>query len=240
MLTRPFLAVLVAGGLFAAGCANPQPVRQFGLNRDTPQATYEYFKAAAAANQWAAEWSVFSPNAKRQADQLAGRHVDLGDYSMARQTPIGNNSTREMQMLLTSRFVATTPVSDTVANVTIAGSGRQVTVRMIKLTSWELRLKGEEGAEPLGGFVRSAADHVAVNADGSITVRVQPPGDTSYLRTIPRERIDGFAIKSMWYVDDLSSLQNAVSGMGTQQPAPEQPTQPAPEPPPSGDFGSPG
>jgi hypothetical protein len=228
MLLATGFSVLV---LSAGGCASPQPVSKFGLNRDTPGNAYEYFKAAAAANQWAAEWSLFSPNAKRQIDQLAGRHVDLGDYSTARQSPIGNNSTAEMQSLLQSQLVGVQQISDTAANVTLSGGGRTVSVRMVRLTSWELKEKGVE--EPLGGFLRSPGDAVVPNADGSITVRIQPQDSTATaVRTITRDRIDGFAVKSMWYVDDLASLQGAVSGVGS-QPARGQPAQPTPGPAPA-------
>lgn len=192
------------------------PVTQIGLNRDTPQNTFEYFKAMTRANQYAGEWSVLSPNAKRQANQMAGRNVDLGDYTLARQT-IATNSNADMQLLLNSTFVGSTPQGADRAIVTIANGGRQVSVRMAKLTTWELRVSGE--AEPYGDFVRSAGDAVATNPDGSITVRVQPSGNTgSFLRSIPRERIEGFAIRSQWYVDDLSTLQGAMGSIPSQAP----------------------
>jgi hypothetical protein len=237
---RTTLALLVLAATAAlGGCATPAPVRMFGLNRDTPAAAYEWFKAAAAANQWAAEWSMFSPNARKQADQLAGRHVDLGDYSTARQT-LATNGTADMQALLQSRIEGIQMLSETSAVVTMVGGGRRASVRMVRLTTWELRVKGE--AEPYADFLRSAGDAVSTNADGSITVRITPAGNTgSYLRTIPRDRIDGFAVQSLWYVDDLSGLQGAVSGIGAEPPrAPAAPSTPAAPPPAAGDLGSPG
>jgi hypothetical protein len=215
--TRRALA-LAAAFCFAplAACGGtPQPVTQLGLSRDTPEKTYEYFKAMVRANQYAGEWAVFSPNAKRQANQLAGRNVDLGDYATARQT-LANNNTAEMQALINSSLVGVQAMGPDRAQVTITDGRRQVTVRMARLAVWELRVAGE--ADPYTDFVRSAADAVALNPDGSITVRVQPPASTgSFLRTIPRERIEGFAVKTQWYVDDLSNIANM---MADQAPAP--------------------
>jgi hypothetical protein len=214
--TAAFALVLVACG------GNPQPVSQVGLNRETPEATYQYFKAVARANQYAAEWATFSPNAKRQANQMAGRNVDLGDYTFARQT-LATNGNGDMAAFLNSTLVGVQPIGENTANVTISGGGRQVSVRMARLTTWELKVAGER--DPYSDFVRSAADAVAVNGDGSITVRVTPPSSTSgYLRTIPRDRIEGFAIKSQWYVDDLSTLQGVTQG----GPAPTPGAAPAP------------
>jgi hypothetical protein len=217
----------VAGAVLLAACGGrPQPVTQVGLNRDTPEKTYEYFKVMVRSNQYAAEWSVFSPNAKRQANQLAGRNVDLGDYATARQT-LANNNTGEMQALINSSLQGVTPMGPDRATVTISDGRRQVSVRMARLTTWELKVAGE--ADPYSDFVRSAADAVAVNPDGSITVRVQPPASTgSFLRTVPRERIEGFAIKSQWYVDDLSNIANMMADSAPAQPAPGPGTAPPP------------
>jgi hypothetical protein len=242
----PSILSPVVAALLTA-CATPQPVTQVGLSRDTPEKTYEYFKVMVRSNQYAAEWSVFSPNAKRQANQLAGRNVDLGDYATARQTLAGNG-TAEMQALINSTLVGVSPMGPDLANVTISDGRRQVSVRMARLTTWELKVAGEP--DPYSDFVRSAADAVAVNPDGSITVRVQPPASTgSFLRTIPRDRIEGFAIKAQWYVDDLSNIANTMAGSApapaptpgaAPAPAPAPTPGPAPAPAPPQDFGSPG
>jgi hypothetical protein len=220
------ITLALALALALAGCGgNPTPVTKVGLSRDTPEKTYDYFKTMVANNQHAAEWAVFSPNAKRQADQLAGKHVDIGDYNMARSTPLANNSQSDMQALLNSSLVGVQMQGPDMAMVTIAGGGRQVSVRMARLTTWELRVAGED--TPYSDFVRSAADAVSTNPDGSITVRIPPSASMAgVIRTIPRERIDGFAVKAQWYIDDLSSLQGAVQATG--QSAPQSGGAPAP------------
>jgi hypothetical protein len=223
---RALAALPLAAALVLSGCGGrPQPVTQVGLSRETPEKTYEYFKVMVRSNQYAAEWSVFSPNAKRQANQLAGRNVDLGDYSTARQT-LANNGTSEMQSLINSSLVGVQATGPDRAVVTISDGRRQVAVPMARLTTWELKVAGEP--DPYSDFVRSAADAVAVNADGSITVRVQPPASTgSFLRTIPKDRIEGFAVKGQWYVDDLRNIVNTMDSGGA-APAPAPGAAPAP------------
>jgi hypothetical protein len=242
---------VLAGGCLVGGCAStPVPVTQVGLNRNTPGATYEYFKAMVRANQHAAEWSVFSPNAKAQANQMVGRNVDLGDYSTARNT-LASNSSADMQALINSTMAGPAQFQGPDrAIVTITGGGRTVQVRMARLASWELKVRGE--AEPYGDFVRSAGDAVTVNPDGSIAVRV--PGSGA-MRNVAKSDIDSFAVKSQWYVDDLSSLQGAMAGAGSappqqgrggrgggRAPGPAQapaPTGPAPSGAPEGATGAP-
>lgn len=210
--------------LLVAACATPTPVREVGLSRETPEATYEYFKTMARNNQWAAEWSVFSPNFKRMLNAEAGKVVDLGDYTMARQAPmIASNGTSEMQMLLNSNLQGTAQhVGPDRAKVTISAGGRTISPTMIRLTKWEIKIRGTD--EPASGVVSRPGDAIQVNEDGSITVRVQAdPGVAAALRTIPREQIEGFAIKSEWYVDDFGGLGGAMgAGMGN-RPAPTQP-----------------
>ncbi len=217
--------------LLLAGCATPQPVSQVGLNRDTPQATYEYFRAMARANQWAGEWSVFSPHFKQALNQEVGRVVDLGDYTTARQTIAGNGNA-DMQLLLQSQLVNVRMLAPDRASVTISAGGRTISPTFVKLTRWELRIEGED--EPATGYITSAGDAVTVNADGSMTVRVQgDPAAAAYLRTIPRARIDGFAIKSEWYVDDFGGLGVAVGSGASTAPAPGASGGTPPPPPPA-------
>ncbi len=136
VLTMAVLALLVAA------CATPTPIAvstAAGLSRETPEATYEYFKTMARNNQWANEWAVFSPNFKRMINQEAGRNVDVGDYSTARQT-IATNNQADMQMLLNRRWRG--PRS------TWARTGRgsrsrpadgRVSPTMVRMTKWEMQ-----------------------------------------------------------------------------------------------------
>lgn len=233
------LLALAVAALLVSACATPTPVKEVGLNRETPEATYDYFKAMARNNQWAGEFSVFSPNFKSMLNQQAGRVVDLGDYSTARQT-IASNGTSEMQMLLNSQLMgAPQYLGADRARITVSAGGRTISPMMVRMTKWELKIRGEDS--PATGMVTSPGEAVMVGADGSITVRVQSdPGAAAYLRTIPRDRIEGFALKSEWFVDDFGGLEGAMAGA----PAPSQP-QPGAyppagggAPPPSGVVGS--
>ncbi|MHC5010355.1 MAG: hypothetical protein ACYTG6_05305 [Planctomycetota bacterium] len=212
--------LMVLGALIVTACASPTPVTQVGLNRDTPGATYEYFKAVALANQWGAEWSVFSPNFKAAINREVGRVIDQGDYATARQT-IATNSQSDMQLLLNSTLGGVRMVGPNEAVVTISSGGRTVSPRMVRLTRWELKIRGVD--EPAGEFISNPGDAITVNPDGSVTVSVRTdPGAAAYLRTIPRDQIEGFAIKSEWYVDDFGGLTGAVgSGVDQGTPAPQ-------------------
>jgi hypothetical protein len=254
-------AALVSA-LLVAGCATPphRDVTQVGLHRQTPTGAFAYLKAMVAANQVEAEWHAFSPGFKRRLAEQAGRHVDLADYSHARAT-IASNSTAEIGMLLQSEVVSEQRLSDDVAVLTVRSGNRQATPRFVRLTTWALRVKGE--SDPVAEFVPRAADVVAIEADGSVQLRVTPSGGTSaFLRDIPRDRVEGFEVGSEWYLDDFGGIESAVGtglrGGAAPPPAPvptrggggapayrppsstPPPTMPAPPPAPSGGLGSPG
>jgi hypothetical protein len=163
-------------------------------------------------------------------NQQAGRVVDLGDYSTARQT-IGSNSTAEMQMLLNSQLVGSAQyLGPDRARISITAGGRSISPLMVRMTKWELKIRGEDS--PATGMVTSPGDAVMVGTDGSITVRVQAdPGAAAYLRTVPRDQIEGFAVKSEWYVDDFGGLEQSLGGApasGQPQAGGRPPAAPAP------------
>ncbi|MDA1195685.1 MAG: hypothetical protein O2894_10940, partial [Planctomycetota bacterium] len=219
-------AALPLGGCFMFNNARPTPVSQVNLNRQNPQATYEYFKAMATNNQWAAEWDVFSPNFKRLLNQSVGRNVDAGDYNLARQTLVANN-TPEMQMLIGSTWVSAQQVSPTTAVATIDYQGRRITPRLVRLTRWELKVHGDE--TPYGDFVADASEAVRVDPDGAVTVRIQPPQATaSILRTFRPDQIEGFKIEGQWYVDDFGGLDQALVEQAGGEPTPAPRPQPRP------------
>jgi hypothetical protein len=202
-----------------------QPVREVGLSRDTPKKTYEYLIAMVRANQVDAEWRTFSPGFKQRLAQRAGRNVDVGDYSHARAT-IASNETKEMRLLLDSEYVGERAVSENQAVVTIRSGGKEVTPRLVRLTTWELTLRGE--GEPVAGFIPRAADVIGIGRDGSVQVRVTPAsGTASFLKDVPVDRIEGMTVKAEWYVDDFGNFEEAVgSGFGSSEP----PRPPAPPP----------
>lgn len=223
-------APLLLGGCFLFNNARPTPVSQVNLNRQTPEATYTYFKTMAQNNQWAAEWDVFSPNFKRLVNQSVGRNVDAGDYNLARQT-IAANNTSEMQMLIGSTWVGAQLQGPDRAIATIDYQGRRITPRMVKLTRWELKVVGDD--TPYGDFVRNAADAVQVGPDGSITVRINPPQATaSILRSFRPEQIEAFKVEGQWYVDDFGGIDAMLveQAGGGAQPQPQPQPQPRPGP----------
>jgi hypothetical protein len=219
-------------------------VREVGLNRATPAATYEYLKAMVGANQVDAEWHSFSPGFKRRLSERAGRNVDVGDYGHARAT-IASNATKEIAMLLSSELVSEEKLSDSVAVLTIRSGSRQASPRFVKLTTWELRLKGE--GQPVEEFIPRAADVVGISREGSVSLRVTPStGTAAFLKDIPTDRIEELHVTSEWYLDDFGGVEDAVVGGLGASPARGTPPPPAPTPAPpgtgspQGDPGSPG
>ncbi len=214
------LVAAIVAALTLAACATPTPIKDTsGLSRETPEATYEYFKTMARNNQWANEWLVFSPNFKQMINQAAGRNVDVGDYSMARQAlPDAKNSSSQMQMLLNSKLDGVQYLGPDRARITISAGGRQVSPLMVRMTRWELKIRGQE--TPASGTVQHPGDAIQINADGSITVHVvAEPGVAGAIRTVARDQIEGFAVKSQWFVDDFGGLVGNV-GPAQAQPQP--------------------
>lgn len=227
----PTAAALLLLPLLLGGCVlfdPPEPTapRALALNRDTPKATYEYFKTMSANNQWAAEWSVFSPNFKRLLNESVGRNVDAGDYNLARQT-VADNSQADMQLLLGSTYVSEQLIGRNAATVTIEAGGRRLSPRLVKLTRWELQVVGDE--TPYGDFVTSAGEAVRLGQDGSITVTIRPPQATAGLiRTFRPEQIEAFRVESQWYLDDFGGLDQQIVQTAGEESRPQ--AQPRPQP----------
>jgi hypothetical protein len=203
-----------AGGLaLLLGAAGPgcsvkaEPVRAVGLNRSSPRATYEYLLATVRARQVEAEWAAFSPGFKRRLSESAGRNVDFGDYSHARATIAGNDR-REIRLFLESEYVGETFLSDKEAVVTLRSGGQELRPRLVKLSTWELVLSGED--QPVSGFVPRTADVVRIS-DGTVQVRVTPEENTqSFLKEIPADRIESMTVKSEWFVEDFGGVEQAL------------------------------
>jgi hypothetical protein len=242
-----------------AGCATPrrEEVRTVGLNRETPRAAYEYLKAMVRAEQPEAEWKVFSPAFKRRLSERVGRTIDVGDYVQARST-IATNSRPEIRRLLDSEFVSERVLSEKIAVVQIRGGDQQARPRFVKLTTWELKLRGE--GEPVAEFVPNTSDVISISPTGQVEMKLSPSeGTASFLRDVRQDQIRSFSMQEYWYLDDFGGVESVVLGGlrgeqdGTTPPAPArgrrpQPPRdapPAPPPPPAdplppGGFGSPG
>lgn len=230
--------VALAGAL--AGCGGGKLGAGASVDRSTPENTYAYFKAAAQARDFEAEWSVFSPNFKRQMNEAVGRNVSFADYQMARNT-IATNSQADMQLLLTSQLQDVQLQGPDTAVLTISGGGQTIRPRMVRMLMWELRVKGDP--EPFTDVLRGG-NVVATGADGSVTVRIPANAQMAgLLKAIPPANIESLQLESRWYVDDFGGLEGALgSGAPAEAaPAPGAPT-PAPvlPPPPAGGYGSPG
>jgi hypothetical protein len=222
--------VLASGGLGACG-VKAQPVRAVGLNRNTPRATYEYMVAMVGAMQVEAEWQALSPGFKRRLSESAGRNVDFGDYSHARATIAGNDK-KELRLFLESEYVGEEFVSEKEAIVTIRSGSRQLRPRLVRLSTWELVLQGEN--QPVSGFIPRIGDVVGITPEGDVQVRVTPESNTaSFLKDIPADRIESVTMKSEWFLEDFGGIehvmQEGISGRAEGVPPPTAPPSYAPE-----------
>jgi hypothetical protein len=233
-------ALAVAGGLALSACSSGGRVSyRVGVDRDTPQATYEFFKSAAASKAFEDEWLIFSPNFKRALNQAVGRNVDFGDYTLARNT-VATNSQADMQLLLNSTLTNVQMIGPDTAVLTVSGGGQAIRPRMVRLTSWELRLKGDP--QPYTDLIANAESVRPSNGGGIEVVIPASAAMAPLLRSIRPEQIESLQVESRWYVDDFGGLEGAVGG-GVAEPqpaAPTGPTQPSTlPPPPAGGYGSP-
>jgi hypothetical protein len=221
--------VLAAGALGGCG-VKAQPVRAVGLNRHTPRATYEYMVAMVGAMQVEAEWQALSPGFKRRLSESAGRVIDFGDYSHARATIAGNDK-KELRLFLESEYVGEELVSDKEAIVTIRSGSSQLRPRLVKLSTWELVLQGEN--QPVSGFIPRIGDVVGITPEGDVQVRVTPESNTaSFLKDIPADRIESVTMKSEWFVEDFGGIEHVMreglSGRAESVPPPGMPPASAP------------
>lgn len=230
-------AVAASAALGLSACSSGGRVNyRVGVDRDTPQATYEFFKAAAAASAFEDEWLVFSPNFKRALNQSVGRNVDFGDYTLARNT-VATNSQADMRLLLNSTLTDVQMLGPDAAVLTVSGGGQAIRPRLVRLTAWELRLKGDP--QPYTDLLAGAQAVRAAPGGGIDVVIPASAAMAPLLRSIRPEQIESLQIESRWYVDDFGGLEGAVGG--AVEPTPQAPsTQPAPmAPPPAGGYGSP-
>lgn len=237
---------LVASTLLCGpvGCAGKaKPVDTTNLSKASPRQAYEYLKTMIAANQHALEWASFSPGFKRRISDQAGRNVDVGDYTLARST-IASNSNKNIKLILESEYLSDRALSSDVAVVTIRSGSKQANPRFIRMTSWELTIRGE--GEPVSEFIPSTADVLGIGDDGSVSMRIPTASSTgSFLKSIPPEKIKRLVIDDAWYLDDFGGVEDVVlDGLRGNDPAKSAaprapaPRAPSPAPTPSG-IGSP-
>jgi hypothetical protein len=233
------VAAAFAVALSGCGSSGTRLAAQPGVDRATPEKTYAYFKAAVQQNAYADEFSVFSPNFKKQMSAAAGRHVGEQEYQLGRSLMF-KNSHPDMQLLLNSKLDGVRYESPDVAVATVTAGRETIRPRMVRMVSWELRVKGD--SQPFNDVLRGA-NAVSAGPDGSILISIPVSGSMAgSLRAIPPESIESLQIETRWYVDDFGGLEGVMGGTEAPQPATPQPAPKQPEsvtPPPPGGFGSP-
>lgn len=233
------LGVALTAAPLLAGCSSGGRVAyRAGVDRATPEKTYEFFKNAARQGAFADEWSVFSPNFKRQMNEAAGRDVDFALYATGRQT-VATNTQADMAVLLNSRLEGVQMLGPDAAVVTVSGGGQTIRPRMVRLTTWELRVKNDP--DPFSDVLQGGGV-LRTGPDGSLLVSL--PASTymaAALKAIPPQNIESLQVERRWYVDDFGGLEGAIGGGAEPAPAPAGPKPPTPAtpPPPAGGYGSP-
>ncbi len=100
-------------------------------------------------------------------------------------------------------------LSDDVAVVTIQSGKKKANPRFIRMTSWELTIRGE--GEPVSEFIPSAADVMGIGDDGSVSMRIPTGSSTgAFLKTIPPEKIKRLVVEDAWYLDDFGGVEDVV------------------------------
>ena len=209
----PFTAVvtllLLAGPLAAAPRA---PARSKG---PTPAQALMKLKRAIARRDRAGEWELLSPGFKRRMNRRLGRHVDIADYTHARNAQRRNSQVRQAETAIRGakiQRVRRTGRGRMRMSVWMGGPlvfGQSVTVNLIFLSRWEVWAQGEK--RPYWGFVGDPAMTYAKAEDGSYTMALRDPrGRVIWQQMIPAHRVRAFRTVSAWYFDHLGELEQYI------------------------------
>jgi len=199
---RVLVAVLVVA-FFGVGCAARQGTAP---TRDTPAGTVEVFKLKARYGDSEGEWDILSPGFKRRISQQAGRHVDVADYTQARQMYRGNPQVQLAErMLQTAVATQVRRVGPDRARVVIRTSGGPLAksgeIGMVRVATWRLRVAGEP--EPYQGYAGDPALVATKQADGSYVIT----SDGRTVATVHASQVLAYEVESNWYVDDLGGME---------------------------------
>lgn len=216
-MRRPMFALSVA--LLGLLALDPAPVLARGGARsaaqryDRPHNCLARFKRAFMRNDRAAEWGTLSPGFKQRLSKMAGRTVDVGDYSAARDKHHNDKRIRELRQWLPSAKLSSVRYrGDGYADVSIRFGapiifGQNVRARMVNHELWELYIKGE--SDPYWGYkgdksisvfrTRDLKHYVVENRDrqGKVTFRKQWKA----------EEVQAYRELNRWYFDGFGKME---------------------------------
>ena len=216
-MRRPMLLLSVALlGLFAL---DPAPVLARGGSRraaqqyDRPGNCLARFKRAFMRNDRAGEWATLSPGFKRRLSRLAGRTVDVGDYSAARDKHHNDKRIRELRQWLPSAKLSSVRYrGDGYADVSIRFGapiifGQNVGARMVNHELWELHVKGE--SDPYWGFKGDQTIRVFRTREGNnyVVEMKDAQGKVTFRKQWKPEQIQGYRELNRWYFDGFGKME---------------------------------
>jgi len=198
-LSLPLLLLLAP---VATGAARPWP----------PQRTLSLLVRGVMRRDRAMEWGTLSPAFKRRLNQMAGRNVDVADYTTFRDSQRTDPQIRQMESVIhTARITGIRYDGRGFASVVIRFGGplffgRSIRVQMVNHTLWVLFVKGER--EPYWGFVGDRAIEALAGKDGAYTVVTRgPDGKISWQQEFPKEKVVRYFKKTRWYFNNFGAME---------------------------------
>jgi len=195
---------LLAFALLATACAARQATAP---TRASPSGTVEMFKMYARYGDRSGEWDILSPDFKQRLSQQAGRTIDVGDYTQARQMYRGDPRVQAAEkMLQTAIVVREDPVGPGRVRATIRTAGgpfaQSGQITMVQIQSWRLQQAGK--SQTWSGYVGNPTLAAEKQADGSYVMT----SNGRVVATIPANEVESYRVESAWYVDDLGGMES--------------------------------
>ncbi len=193
--------------------AAPKAKAQVPTFRGTPQQTLGRFKRAFARNDRQGEWDALSPGFKRRMSRLAGRTVDVGDYTALRDDHQRDPRVRELRKWMpTAAMRGIRYNKDGTAAVTLRFGapilfGQNMRVTMINHQLWELWIKGEK--QPYWGFSDDKKIRVyRTRKDNQYVLEtLDAKGKVTWRKRWPQSQIQGYRVSTRWYFHNFGSLE---------------------------------
>jgi len=179
----------------------------------TPQRTLQLLVRGVIRRDRALEWGTLSPAFKKRLNQMAGRNVDVGDYTTFRDSQRTDPQIRKMESIInTARITGLSYDGKGYASVIIRFGGplffgRSIRVQMVNHELWVLFIKGER--EPYWGFKGDKAIEAVKGKDGAYTVITRTPdGKESWKQTFPKDKVARYLTKTRWYFNNFGAMED--------------------------------
>jgi len=193
--------------------AAPKKAAPAGLVRGTPQQALTRFKRAFSSSDRQGEWDTLSPGFKRRMSRMAGRTVDVGDYTALREKHRRDPRVRELRKWMPSAAMTRIKfVGDGTADVTLRFGapilfGQNMRVKMINHELWELWVKGEK--QPYWGFMDDKTVRVyRTRKDNMYVVETRDAkGKVTWRKKWPFAQIKGYQRSARWYFHSFGALE---------------------------------